>query len=204
MTDRPGPKASSGLISADGDGRELFPTPAEFFLTHQAQIEEWAGLRSRVNDSLRDWYQKVLSHALAEVADQRDLQLHDLHGPGSHHSLTCSRASSPQSGPVISIGIGWSDNHPLDLFACVRASSEQASDAFMDQTSREELRQAEYKVDRPTWPAYGYIDIPPLWWSDLDGFCAAIVSEVESAIDLFLPKTDAAIASISSDSVDEG
>lgn len=180
---------------AAGAGSEIFDAPTRFYLTNQAQIDEWYALRSNVSEALGTWFRSTVLDTLADAGAERELSVSEAKGPGSYHSLVLHPSATPVLGtkPVIGIGLTWSakavnpiSNQP---FAAVRCSRNQtgrlAAQTFLDAGGRD-YRTSTKGVsggDTDAWPAYSWIKANENWWTDLDSYRDAIVSGVLRLVD---------------------
>lgn len=192
-------------VPAHGEGSEFFDQPVLFFLTHQEQIEQWAMLSLAAAEAAHQWLTTTVSAKLAELAAQRDMQLHPVVGPNRWHHLLLAPLDTPTIGdePVIGIALCW---HPQKInpktylpFVGVRVAplDEATGPAFLAAGGlqvREEQR-LKGKGDR-TWPAYFYLAPFDRWWASLDAYLAVIVEQVTIGLDHLEAPVRAAVQAV--------
>lgn len=182
---------------ASGAGAEIFDGPSVFYLTHQAQIDEWYRLRSTVSENVGEWYRTVVRDALAVAAETLGYVISEVRGADSYPSVLMHTADTvvEDGQPALGVGLAWSSKTVLPTgnapFSAVRRSGtpagRAAGAAFLADGGLEyrRTRAGVYGSDSDTWPVYRTVDAPADWWTDLDRYRDRIVDDVIAlAVDL--------------------
>src|SRR5687767_4965942 len=161
-------------IPASGAGAELLDQPSLFYLTNQALIDEWYGLRSNVADAVSEWYRTTVRESLIDSAAERGFEVAVARGPGNyqHVVLHPPNATILATKPVIGIGFAWPSKtvSPAadSVFVCVRCSRNQtgknAAALFLDAGGRAVRTSLHAKGgDNDTWPIWWWVRANPQW-----------------------------------------
>jgi hypothetical protein len=181
-------------IPAGGPGAERFDQPALFYLTHQATIDEWHGLRHTVSEALNGWFESTVRDALGPLASDHGLVVSFAQGPSRNSHLVLHPPNTPVLGrkPVAGVGVAWHadsanpiSNQPFACLRCSRTETGRAAAAMILENGGREFRSAHGAKgrDTETWPVWTYIKADDRWWTHLDVYLAAILGEVTTYVE---------------------
>jgi len=180
----------TALIPARGAGADKFDAPALFYLSNQAQIDEWHGLRSTVSEALGEWFRTTVRDALAFRGEALGYEASEARGPGGYHAVVLHTPGTVvQNGsPVIGVGVAWpaktvspTSNKPFATVRCSRNDTGRAAARAFLAAGGQEYRSSTtgvYGGDTDAWPVYTWINADDRWWTDLDNYRDNVLGSV--------------------------
>ncbi|WP_421121692.1 hypothetical protein ACE2AJ_09830 [Aquihabitans daechungensis] len=166
---------------AEGPGAEGFNSsqPTLFYLANDSLIRYWAGLKREAGETISDWFEEVVSPALAAAGGRRGWVDYRF-GAGKsgrikHLAIAPAAMRAPDGRPLASICAGFNPDLEIEgapIWIGLRCSKSSGGQAIRDQIMADPGRVWRDRKgfngrNDKDWPIWSNVSGLDEWWTDL-------------------------------------